>query len=209
MDVRENRMATKARDRWRELKRRELLTLAVELIHREGLESLTMEGVAAAAGVAKGTVYLYFDSKDRLVEQAIEKTLEPLVEEVCGLLESERVPEEKLRSMAIANLAYFDRHRSLFRVFTHDRYARRTHTRRSRDDHYRKVVGKTAEVIRDGIRQRRFRAADADTTAAIWLEALTVVLVRRLQAADSGPAEAAADSLLELFFYGLLLPDAG
>lgn len=197
------------RSRWRELKRRELLSVAVELVRRDGLEALTMENVAEAAGVAKGTVYLYFESKRGLVASAIEKILDPLVVEVCRLLDSDGEPEEKLRQMAAANVVFFDRHRSLFRVFVHGRYAPRTQAERARDNHYRKVLTRTAGVLRQGISSGRFRPADPDVTAAIWLEALTVVLIRRLQSADPGSAEDAVDFLVDLFFHGLLRPAAG
>ncbi len=43
----------------------EILAAARQLLDQRGLEAMTMEEIAAAAGVAKGTVYLYFQSKDR------------------------------------------------------------------------------------------------------------------------------------------------
>ena len=38
----------------------------LELISREGIAGLTMKGLAARSGVATGTLYIYFRSKEEL-----------------------------------------------------------------------------------------------------------------------------------------------
>ena len=51
-----------------DVRRQQLLDAARELIVERGFEATTMSDVAEAAGVAKGTVYLYFDSKADLLD---------------------------------------------------------------------------------------------------------------------------------------------
>jgi AcrR family transcriptional regulator len=46
---------------------KEIMTAARQVMERRGVEAVTMDEIAAAAGVAKGTIYLYFDSKDDLI----------------------------------------------------------------------------------------------------------------------------------------------
>lgn len=59
----------------------ELLTAALAVFGERGFRQTTLEEVAARAGVSKGTVYLYFASKDDLfqamVEQKVVAMLEP------------------------------------------------------------------------------------------------------------------------------------
>ena len=47
---------------------REILAAARRLMQSRGVEAVTMEEIAAAAGVAKGTVYLYFQGKEDLIQ---------------------------------------------------------------------------------------------------------------------------------------------
>ena len=54
-----------------EFRTREILAAARRLMQSRGLEAITMEEIAAAAGVAKGTVYLYFQGKDDLIQALI------------------------------------------------------------------------------------------------------------------------------------------
>lgn len=50
----------------KERRRRDLLDAALRLLERQPYETLTMSAVAAAAGVAKGTTYLYFPTREAL-----------------------------------------------------------------------------------------------------------------------------------------------
>ena len=47
-------------------RRRDLLAAALRLFERQPYEAITMSAVAAAAGVAKGTTYLYFPTREAL-----------------------------------------------------------------------------------------------------------------------------------------------
>lgn len=190
--------------------RHDLLEAAVELIRRDGLEALTVERVAEASGVAKGTVYLYFESKRRLVEQAVERLVEPLVSEISAILESRDLPPEtRLRRTAEANLRYFDDNRGLFRVFVHGRFDRSTPAGRTRTPHYRAILDRTAAVVAEGSAAGAFHPLDPEAVAAIWLEAVTAVLLRRLLSAHPPPRAVDLDLLTELFFGGLRAPAAG
>ena len=48
-------------------RRREILEAATELFRERGFETTTVQAVAAAAGMAAGTVYLYFPSKEAIL----------------------------------------------------------------------------------------------------------------------------------------------
>lgn len=50
-------------------RRDDLLDAAVEVFRARGLETTTVADIAAAAGVAKGTFYLYFETKEQLVSE--------------------------------------------------------------------------------------------------------------------------------------------
>ena len=188
--------------RSRELKREVLLEAALERIASEGLGSFTMEGVAEEAGVAKGTIYLYFESKRELVEEAIAHSLEPLVLRVERIMESDAEPTDKLRRMAEANLEFFDAQRQLFRTHVQGPYFPQTQTGRLRERGYRTVLGHTTRVVREAIDAGLFRAVDPALAAAIWLESLTAFILRRLREEERGPIPAQVETLLDVFLHG-------
>lgn len=192
--------------RWRTLKREALLDAALVRIAADGIDAFTMEGVAEEAGVAKGTIYLYFDSKRRLVEAAIAYSLDPLVDRVTRIMQSGTEPAVKLSRMAEANLEYFDEHRELFRVHLEGPYFPHTQAGRLHEEGYRTVLGHTIAVLREAIETGVFRAFDPAIAAAIWLESLTAFILRRLREEDRDSISSDVEALLDLFLHGLAGP---
>jgi AcrR family transcriptional regulator len=60
-------------------KYRRILGAAQDLFMRYGVRRVSMDDVARQAGVAKGTLYLYFDSKDALFAAIAEKLCEEIL----------------------------------------------------------------------------------------------------------------------------------
>src|SRR5882757_5260122 len=63
----------------KERRRRAILDAAARLLAERSYDNVLLEDVAAAAEVAKGTVYLYFDSKEHLYLTLVGESLEPLL----------------------------------------------------------------------------------------------------------------------------------
>ena len=58
----------RARSETAKLEREDSILTATEILLRQsGYDSMTMQAVATAAGLAKGTLYLYFTSRESLV----------------------------------------------------------------------------------------------------------------------------------------------
>src|ERR1043166_3869870 len=60
--------------RWRrrpEERPEEIITAALEVFGEDGFAHATLDSVARKAGVSKGTLYLYFDSKDELFREML------------------------------------------------------------------------------------------------------------------------------------------
>jgi AcrR family transcriptional regulator len=67
-----------------------------------GIQKTTMQEIAQDAGIAVGTLYLYFSNKDELVVACAEEFVERHREEIEAILVSCHSPEEKLRRYIVA-----------------------------------------------------------------------------------------------------------
>ena len=91
--------------RWRRRKDArpsEILDAALELFCQKGYAATTLEQVAKAAGVSKGTLYLYYDNKEELFRSMVRELLVPHVEDFerqAGEFSGNSA--ELLRSMAL------------------------------------------------------------------------------------------------------------
>jgi AcrR family transcriptional regulator len=60
-------------EEYRESRRRQILDASIECFAREGFHRTSMTQIIAEAGVSAGTIYLYFDSKEQIIEAIAEE----------------------------------------------------------------------------------------------------------------------------------------
>ncbi|MCP9625060.1 TetR/AcrR family transcriptional regulator [Nocardia otitidiscaviarum] len=70
-----------------DVRRRQILDATAELLLADGYDALTMSKAAARAGVAKGTIYLYFASKQELLAALQSRMWERMLAEPAARLE--------------------------------------------------------------------------------------------------------------------------
>ena len=71
-------MAKSKEDVVQEFRVQSIQEAAIRVISRKGMASATMQEIAEEAGVAKGTIYLYFRDREELVEKTFETAMEKL-----------------------------------------------------------------------------------------------------------------------------------
>tara|TARA_B100000378_G_scaffold270473_1_gene259738 strand:+ start:362 stop:991 length:630 start_codon:yes stop_codon:yes gene_type:complete len=76
------------RSKSQEERRRIILDAALSTFAAKGFASARIEDIAKAAGVGKGTVYLYFPDKESLFKSLIGDDLAPLIAHGAGILEA-------------------------------------------------------------------------------------------------------------------------
>lgn len=198
------------RAQWEHMTRDEIRDAVIKILSTEGASGLTMEHVAAEAGMAKATLYGYFQSKQQLLEWVREASLEPLRAQARALLEGELPPEEKLRRLVLLHLVYFDRNRGFFRVLLWERQTslgdlkkRRTH------DSFRKHLDRIAEMLRAGAKAKVFKPIDEARTASMLMDAVISLNRQRLMCENPPPVEDDARALLDLLLHGIAASKEG
>ncbi|MFA5111935.1 MAG: TetR/AcrR family transcriptional regulator [Desulfobaccales bacterium] len=99
---------------------REILAAARTVLAERSPEAMTMEEIAAAAGVAKGTLYLYFQSKDDLIEALITQVGENILRDAESSLKAPGTPADKLIRLVSVLLGYLNRERLLFPIYARE-----------------------------------------------------------------------------------------
>ena len=98
-------------------KREAILRAATDLFAERGFFTAQVADVARAAGVAAGTVYLYFRSKDDLLVSIFERTMREAITDGRACVAPLRDPVEQLRAIARVHLDRLGSDRSLAVVF--------------------------------------------------------------------------------------------
>ena len=89
----------------REATRRTIREAAARLVAEAGFAAVTVDEIAAAAGLAKGAVYHHFASKEALFEAVFERTAGELQEQVH---DAARASPDRLKALAAGSRAYFE-----------------------------------------------------------------------------------------------------
>jgi len=179
---------------------------AVEnLVTRTGIRRVTMDQVAAEAGVSKGCLYLHFRSKKELLESVKEANFKLLADQLQGILNGPLAPGRKIESFVHRMFGYFDEHRGLFRFLLEEREIAQSQVTRHKDSRYRSFVERIAGVLDDGVAAGFFRNFKSKKVASMFIEAMIAMSARRLLDEDPGPVEEDTRLLIEVFLRGIAL----
>src|SRR5712692_8689794 len=99
-------------------KRERILDAAVRVFAQEGFYNAKVAQIAHVAGVADGTIYLYFKSKDDLLISLFEDRMERVNENLKTALNGEGAPVERLRRALAQHFALVRQHPQLAEVLT-------------------------------------------------------------------------------------------
>jgi TetR/AcrR family fatty acid metabolism transcriptional regulator len=98
-------------------KREAILRAATRVFARNGYFNSKVADIASAAGVADGTVYLYFKSKEEILHSIFDRSVDEAVTEARKQMEQIDDPREKLRRIAHLHLERLGADRDLAIVF--------------------------------------------------------------------------------------------
>jgi AcrR family transcriptional regulator len=87
------------RQRRKEARPQELLDAALELFVEKGFSATRSDEVAERAGVSKGTLYLYYPSKEELLKAVIQQNLGQIIAQGGGIVDEFEGPTAELLSM--------------------------------------------------------------------------------------------------------------
>ena len=76
-----------------------ILQVAEEVLMEKGYYETSIDEIAARVGIAKGTVYLHFPSKEDLVVAIFERDIQNITEHVEATISSDRTPRQKMESI--------------------------------------------------------------------------------------------------------------
>jgi AcrR family transcriptional regulator len=185
------------RSRAKESKREAILASALELFNRNGFRGTSMEAIARRAGLAKGTVYLYFPGKEALFAHLVEENLSRALVERRRLAACGADPVEALawiwRGLVrsyMENPAFFEQHTVLA--------GKRTGA--LQEAH----AGLVLDLFRELDRMGRTRLGDPEEMANLYLSALHGVFFFSDRIEDPKALPAFSARMFDALLHGIL-----
>jgi AcrR family transcriptional regulator len=104
------------KEREKEQRREEILEAARHVFFMKGLAAATMDDIADKAELSKGTLYLYYKSKEDLYITVMMRGMQLLYDAFEKVAQTASSPAAMLTSLFDAYRTYFDTHRDYFRM---------------------------------------------------------------------------------------------
>jgi len=188
-----------------QITRKAIQEAVVSLVARTGTRKVTMDQVAAEAGLSKGCLYIHFRSKKELLESVKTARFKPLVDQLQEILNGSLTPNQKIESIVHRLFSYFDENRGLFRFLLEEREIAQSQVIRQKNSRYRNFVERIANVLDDGVASGLFRHMDSKKVASIFIEAMIAMTARRLLEETPGPLDEDVRLLIQVLFRGIAL----
>jgi TetR/AcrR family transcriptional regulator, fatty acid metabolism regulator protein len=184
-------------------KRDAILRSAIDVFASRGYFNAQVADIARAAGVAAGTVYLYFRSKDDLLVSIFERTMSEALAEGRAAVADVRDPSERLRRLARLHLARLGRDRQLAIVFQVELRQSTKFMERFSATLLRDYLGLIRAAFADGQREGVFRPDLNPTACAKMLfGALDEMATNWILSRRRYSLEPEADRVLDLIVNG-------
>ena len=180
-------MKTKA-DVVEEFRKESICDAAMRVVARKGMKNVTVQDIADEAGVAKGTVYIYFQSRDEILARTMEGATEKLVEKLshaCRECTSFReIMEQRIRTQ----LQHFEENRDFFRLYLAmaEPFGER---RLKQHPTYVTYLQQLETIIRDAIERAEVRRADVGRLAISVAAVVREIILNRIIDRDPPPIE--------------------
>jgi len=104
------------KEREKEQRREDILDAAQRVFFENGLATATMDDIAETAELSKGTLYLYYKSKEDLYLTVMMRGMELLFDAFTEVANGVYSPAKKLLCLSEAYFNYFNTHRDYFRM---------------------------------------------------------------------------------------------
>ena len=181
-----------------------ILDAAVEVIAKSGYFRARVTDIAARAGVADGTIYLYFKNKEQILMAAMDSAFAAFLERARAELHRTHGPRQRLRRLAQLHLETLGANRNLAIVFQTE--LRQSAKFLSQFSHQRLIeyFDLIREVVRQGQQAGVFRRELSDKIVAnCFFGALDEMVTSWILSEHDYPLAGAANAVVDVILQGM------
>jgi len=184
----------------------EIVQAARRVIAELGFADASMERIAHEAGVAKGTIYLYFRNKEELLGHVADHGFATLMGRARADTAKVRGAEAKLAALLCAALEHSTENQAIFRALQEHRQLAPESPpllAAKLEQNLEQLVSFVAGVIERGTKSGELRACNARRAARFLVESMRGAILERLREPKRSSVQADADAIVDFFLHGV------
>ncbi|WP_409160534.1 TetR/AcrR family transcriptional regulator [Pectobacterium sp. B2J-2] len=177
----------KSRAEQKALRPNEILDAAFEEFSEKGYSATRLEDIGKRVGITKGTIYLYFPTKEALFEAVAQHTSKPFAEVLSSLTELEGNYSEKLRTlllMAYQKISEDKRIQKMLRLSLTEGMRFPEIVDRHYDEYIAPLSHAVGTLLYQGVQAGEFREGAAAAMPDVVMSSVLHITVWRLLASE-------------------------
>jgi len=185
-----------------EFRRAEIVDAARTVFARRGFASGIMDEIAREAGVAKGTLYLYFRSKTEIYRAVLDHDMRAVNKSTLDRLDAARGLKEKIRAFALTRIERAEASKEFFRIMDSESGSL-SYTRSQYRDWLLEPVQRLAWAVEEAAKKGEIRRLDPEKIAWLIVDMTRGTIQRRLLSQSETRPAADAEFLIDFIWASL------
>ena len=184
--------------------REKIIRSALKIFAQKGFFKTTVDDIAQATGVAKGTVYLYFKDKQDLYIATIDEHFSRAIAALQAIEAKATTSSERMEEIAINFIDYIKHLKTTYMLFTFENINLKGKTLKQMhiviEPKIQAMIEIISNIIKSGIQNNEFRKVDPKVAAFYFISTIRAIFLSSFYMSD---ISFKTDTVLKLFFEGL------
>lgn len=152
--------------------KKNIIEAAIKVFSSDGYKGATMDEIASKAGVAKGTLYYNFNSKEQIFNYIIDLGMNHLTQQIADTIHSNLSAAIKLKDICRIQLTYFYENKDFVKVLFSQIWGSEQRQVLLRDA-IKRYVDSIEMIIKEGIENNEIKAQDPSVLAHLFFGSIT------------------------------------
>jgi len=133
-----------------------IIEAATRMFAQKGFFNTKVSEIANEAGVADGTIYIYFENKDDILISLFEEQMQTVLDNMVTQLESEDDPAEKLKTFALTHLRLIQKSKDMAEIIQVELRQSSKFMKEYENRKFARYLDLIADIVREGQEQGLF-----------------------------------------------------
>ena len=141
-------------------KEERILEVAMKIFRERGYHAASMQEIADAVGMQKGSLYYYISGKQELLFMILERAIDTITARIESIYHSSLAPREKLWQAILSHVEVVSQRLDMLTILLRERHALTESQQAAIDDKSVNYERFFQKILAEGVRAGEFRALD-------------------------------------------------
>ncbi|MFC1568622.1 TetR/AcrR family transcriptional regulator [bacterium] len=191
----------------KEARKQDILEIAAELFAKKDFHSVTVDEIAEKIGLSKGTIYLYFDTKENLFFSILIERTKSLMKALQNAVHANEPFNLSIYQFVLTFLEFFQKNVAYFKLMHSEK------TRSSIEAHYQmhdyadeivnKFIASISQLLKRGVEEKYLKSMDILPMAKMLAGILNTFTFYRIFSSSDVSPEEETEMIIDLFLNGV------